>query len=119
MKIKAVGAYSAKQPLEPMDITRREPGPHDVKLIHKSQVIHQVIAAKLDHLGDIVVYHPAALFLMKIIDYHAGIQTHLNFELVIQSALCLGYGDRRQVGTDNFDIPVTDIKQLVSDRDGD
>ena len=28
MKIKAVGAYSAKQPLEPMDITRREPGPH-------------------------------------------------------------------------------------------
>ncbi|MEY7291583.1 hypothetical protein AB9C33_23870, partial [Escherichia coli] len=26
MKIKAVGAYSAKQPLEPMDITRREPG---------------------------------------------------------------------------------------------
>ena len=31
MKIKAVGAYSAKQPLEPMDITRREPGPHDVK----------------------------------------------------------------------------------------
>ena len=27
MKIKAVGAYSAKQPLEPMDITRREPGP--------------------------------------------------------------------------------------------
>lgn len=24
MKIKAVGAYSAKQPLEPMDITRRE-----------------------------------------------------------------------------------------------
>ncbi|MBE9730402.1 alcohol dehydrogenase, partial [Escherichia coli] len=25
MKIKAVGAYSAKQPLEPMDITRREP----------------------------------------------------------------------------------------------
>lgn len=23
MKIKAVGAYSAKQPLEPMDITRR------------------------------------------------------------------------------------------------
>lgn len=32
MKIKAVGAYSAKQPLEPMDITRREPGPHDVKI---------------------------------------------------------------------------------------
>lgn len=31
MKIKAVGAYSAKQPLEPMDITRREPGPNDVK----------------------------------------------------------------------------------------
>lgn len=75
---------------------------NDVKLIHKSQVIHQVIAAKLDHLGDIVVYHPAALFLMKIIDYHTGIQTHLNFELVIQSALCLGYGDRRQVGTDNL-----------------
>lgn len=75
---------------------------NDVKLIHKSQIIHQVIAAKLDHLGDIVVYHPAALFLMKIIDYHTGIQTHLNFELVIQSALCLGYGDRRQVGTDNL-----------------
>ena len=32
MKIKAVGAYSAKQPLEPMDITVREPGPHDVKI---------------------------------------------------------------------------------------
>lgn len=32
MKIKAVGAYSAKQPLESMDITRREPGPHDVKI---------------------------------------------------------------------------------------
>ena len=32
MKIKAVGAYSAKQPLEPMDITRREPRPHDVKI---------------------------------------------------------------------------------------
>lgn len=32
MKIKAVGAYSAKQPLEPMDITRREPGPNDVKI---------------------------------------------------------------------------------------
>ncbi|MCM4930548.1 alcohol dehydrogenase catalytic domain-containing protein, partial [Escherichia coli] len=24
--------YSAKQPLEPMDITRREPGPNDVKI---------------------------------------------------------------------------------------
>ena len=32
MKIKAVSAYSAKQPLEPMDITRREPGPNDVKI---------------------------------------------------------------------------------------
>lgn len=32
MKIKAVGAYSAKQLLEPMDITRREPGPNDVKI---------------------------------------------------------------------------------------
>ncbi|APL62935.1 zinc-binding dehydrogenase [Escherichia coli] len=32
MKIKAVGAYSAKQPLEPMDITRREPGTNDVKI---------------------------------------------------------------------------------------
>ncbi len=32
MKIKAVGAYSAKQPLEPMDITRREPVLNDVKI---------------------------------------------------------------------------------------
>ncbi|MFV2820931.1 NAD(P)-dependent alcohol dehydrogenase, partial [Escherichia coli] len=32
MNIKAIGAYSATQPLEPMDITRREPGPHDVKI---------------------------------------------------------------------------------------
>lgn len=32
MKIKAIGAYSGTQPLEPMDITRREPGPHDVQI---------------------------------------------------------------------------------------
>ena len=32
MNIKAIGAYSAKQPLEPMDITRRKPGPHDVQI---------------------------------------------------------------------------------------
>lgn len=32
MKIKAIGALSAAQALEPMDITRREPGPHDVQI---------------------------------------------------------------------------------------
>ena len=32
MKIKAIGAYSGTQPLEPMDITRRAPGPHDVQI---------------------------------------------------------------------------------------
>ncbi len=32
MKIKAICAESAKQPLEPMDITRRELGQHDVKI---------------------------------------------------------------------------------------
>lgn len=32
MKIKAIGAYSATQPLEAMDINRREPGPHDVQI---------------------------------------------------------------------------------------
>lgn len=32
MKIKAIGAFSAAQALEPMDISRREPGPHDVQI---------------------------------------------------------------------------------------
>ncbi|POT98925.1 zinc-binding dehydrogenase [Escherichia sp. ESNIH1] len=32
MKIKAIGALSAAQALEPMDISRREPGPHDVQI---------------------------------------------------------------------------------------
>ena len=32
MKVKAIGAYSATQPLESMDISRREPGPHDVQI---------------------------------------------------------------------------------------
>ncbi|EOI3503061.1 NAD(P)-dependent alcohol dehydrogenase [Cronobacter dublinensis] len=32
MKIKAIGALSATQPLEPMDISRREPGEHDVQI---------------------------------------------------------------------------------------
>lgn len=32
MKIKAIGAYSGSQPLEPMEISRREPGPHDVQI---------------------------------------------------------------------------------------
>lgn len=32
MEIKAIGAYSATQPLEPMAISRREPGPHDVQI---------------------------------------------------------------------------------------
>lgn len=32
MNIKAIGAYSAAQPLEPMEISRREPGPHDVQI---------------------------------------------------------------------------------------
>ena len=32
MKIHAIGAFSGTQPLEPMDITRREPGPHDVQI---------------------------------------------------------------------------------------
>ena len=32
MKIKAIGALSAAQALEPIDITRREPGPHDVQI---------------------------------------------------------------------------------------
>ena len=30
MQIKAIGTYSASQPLESMSITRREPGPQDV-----------------------------------------------------------------------------------------
>jgi len=33
MKIKAIGALSAAQALEPMDISRREPGPHDVQIV--------------------------------------------------------------------------------------
>ncbi|WP_312272577.1 NAD(P)-dependent alcohol dehydrogenase [Pseudescherichia sp.] len=32
MKIKAIGALSAAQALEPMDISRRKPGPHDVQI---------------------------------------------------------------------------------------
>lgn len=32
MKINAIGAYSATQPLEPMAISRREPGPQDVQI---------------------------------------------------------------------------------------
>ncbi|EPH6763055.1 NAD(P)-dependent alcohol dehydrogenase [Cronobacter dublinensis] len=32
MKIKAIGALCATQPLEPMDISRREPGEHDVQI---------------------------------------------------------------------------------------
>jgi len=32
MNINAIGAYSSTQPLEPMSITRREPGPHDVQI---------------------------------------------------------------------------------------
>ncbi|ROP62012.1 putative zinc-type alcohol dehydrogenase-like protein [Enterobacter sp. BIGb0383] len=32
MKIKAIGAYSAVQSLEGMDISRRDPGPHDVQI---------------------------------------------------------------------------------------
>ena len=32
MKIKAIGALSAAHALEPMDISRREPGPHDVQI---------------------------------------------------------------------------------------
>ncbi|MDT3667344.1 NAD(P)-dependent alcohol dehydrogenase [Cronobacter dublinensis] len=32
MKIKAIGALCATQPLEPMDIPRREPGEHDVQI---------------------------------------------------------------------------------------
>lgn len=32
MKITAIGAYSASQPLEAMTITRREPGEHDVQI---------------------------------------------------------------------------------------
>lgn len=32
MKSKAIGALSAAQALEPMDISRREPGPHDVQI---------------------------------------------------------------------------------------
>ena len=32
MKIKAIGALSAAQALEPMEISRREPGPHDVQI---------------------------------------------------------------------------------------
>lgn len=32
MEIKAIGAFSASQPLEAMDIRRREPGPHDVQI---------------------------------------------------------------------------------------
>ncbi len=32
MTIKAYGAHAANQPLESMEITRREPGPHDVRI---------------------------------------------------------------------------------------
>ncbi|MGM3173020.1 NAD(P)-dependent alcohol dehydrogenase [Dickeya lacustris] len=32
MKIKAIGAYSSTQPLQMMEISRREPGPHDVRI---------------------------------------------------------------------------------------
>ena len=32
MQIKAIGTYSAAQPLEAMEIARREPGPHDVQI---------------------------------------------------------------------------------------
>ncbi len=32
MNIKAIGAFSPTQPLEAMDISRREPGPHDVQI---------------------------------------------------------------------------------------
>jgi len=32
MTIKAYGAHAGSQPLESMDITRREPGPHDVRI---------------------------------------------------------------------------------------
>ena len=35
MLINAVGAYSASQPLEPMAITRRDPGPQDVTDRHR------------------------------------------------------------------------------------
>lgn len=53
MKIKAVGAYSAKQPLEPMDITRREPGPHDVKIeIAYCGVCHSDPTSPFEWAGD-------------------------------------------------------------------
>ncbi|OYD83903.1 NAD(P)-dependent alcohol dehydrogenase [Azospirillum brasilense] len=32
MTVKAYGTYAADKPLEPMDITRRAPGPHDVQI---------------------------------------------------------------------------------------
>ncbi|AWK89136.1 NAD(P)-dependent alcohol dehydrogenase [Azospirillum thermophilum] len=32
MAVKAFGAYAADRPLEPIDITRRTPGPHDVQI---------------------------------------------------------------------------------------
>jgi uncharacterized zinc-type alcohol dehydrogenase-like protein len=32
MTVKAYGAHAADQPLEPMTITRRAPGPHDVQI---------------------------------------------------------------------------------------
>src|ERR671921_507577 len=32
MTVKAYGAYAADKPLEPMEITRRAPGPHDVQI---------------------------------------------------------------------------------------
>ncbi len=32
MRVKAYGSYAADKPLEPIDIERREPGPHDVQI---------------------------------------------------------------------------------------
>ncbi|WP_312455354.1 NAD(P)-dependent alcohol dehydrogenase [Pseudescherichia sp.] len=84
MKIKAIGALSAAQALEPMDISRREPGPHDVQIaIAYCGVCHSdVHQARAEWAGTLFPCVPGHEIVGRVIAVGSEVTSHKEGDLV-------------------------------------
>jgi len=84
MKIKAIGALSAAQALEPMEISRREPGPHDVQIaIAYCGVCHSdVHQARAEWAGTLFPCVPGHEIVGRVVAVGSEVTSHKEGDLV-------------------------------------
>lgn len=101
MKIKAIGAYSAKQPLEPMNITRREPGPHDVKIeIAYCGVCHSDIhQVRSEWAGTVYPCVPGHEIVGRVVAVGDQVEKHTPGDLVASAVLSTVVNTAKSVKT--------------------